>query len=199
MRSRRRERGGRRAVPSASHTRSGTERAGDTAAGRLAGSDSRTEGEAGGRPRGAVPQSSRRPKPGAVRGTGQRSAGRRRRSRTMSDGVPRLRQPHVAVVGDGDPRGPDATRLLEWAEEVGQLLARGGAVVITGGLGGGMRAAARGAAAPGGMTPGILPGADPSDANEWIRLPIATGLGVVRNLVVVTAADSVVAVGGRDR
>jgi uncharacterized protein (TIGR00725 family) len=115
----------------------------------------------------------------------------------MSDGVPRLRQPHVAVVGDGDPRGPDATRLLEWAEEVGQLLARGGAVVITGGLGGVMRAAARGAAAAGGMTLGILPGADPSDANEWIRLPIATGLGVVRNLVVVTAADSVVAVGGR--
>jgi uncharacterized protein (TIGR00725 family) len=115
----------------------------------------------------------------------------------VNERIPRLRLPHVAVVGDGDPRGPDATRILDWAEEIGQLLARGGAVVITGGLGGVMRAASRGATAAGGMTLGILPGADPSEANEWIRIPIATGLGVVRNLVVVTAADAVVAVGGR--
>jgi uncharacterized protein (TIGR00725 family) len=108
-----------------------------------------------------------------------------------------LRPPYVAVIGDGDPRGPDAHRLLEWAEEVGLQLARGGAVVITGGLGGVMRAAARGALGGGGETIGILPGADPSEANEYIRTPIATGLGVVRNLVVVTSADAVVAVGGR--
>jgi uncharacterized protein (TIGR00725 family) len=108
-----------------------------------------------------------------------------------------VRPPYVAVIGDGDPRGPDAHRLLEWAEEVGLELARGGAVVITGGLGGVMRAAARGALGGGGETIGILPGADPSEANEFIRTPIATGLGVVRNLVVVTSADAVVAVGGR--
>ena len=107
------------------------------------------------------------------------------------------RPPYVAVIGDGDPRGPDAHRLLESAEEVGQLLARGGAVVITGGLGGVMRAASRGAIAAGGQTIGILPGADASDANEFVRTPIATGLGVARNFVVVTAADSVVAIGGR--
>ncbi|MEO6060183.1 MAG: TIGR00725 family protein, partial [Candidatus Limnocylindria bacterium] len=68
---------------------------------------------------------------------------------------------------------------------------------ITGGLGGVMRAASRGAQAGGGTTIGILPGADPADANEFVSIPIATGLGVVRNLVVVTAADAVVAVGGR--
>ncbi len=108
-----------------------------------------------------------------------------------------LRPPYVAVIGDGDPRGPDAHRLLQWAEEVGQTLARGGASVLTGGLGGVMRAASRGALAAGGDTIGFLPGADATDANEYVRTPIATGLGVMRNLVVVTAADSVVAVGGR--
>ena len=115
----------------------------------------------------------------------------------MSDRAPAPRSRFVAVIGDGDPRGPDAHRLLEWAEEVGQHLARGGAIVVTGGLGGIMRAASRGAVGAGGETIGILPGADPAEANEYIRTPIATGLGVVRNFVVVTAADAVVAIGGR--
>jgi uncharacterized protein (TIGR00725 family) len=115
----------------------------------------------------------------------------------MSDRPTILRAPFVAVIGDDDPRGADAQRILDAAEEVGQQLARGGAVVITGGLGGVMRAAARGALAAGGETIGILPGSDPSAANEYVRTPIATGLGVARNLVVVTAADAVVAVGGR--
>ena len=115
----------------------------------------------------------------------------------MTDSSVAPRSPFVAVIGDGDPRGPDAHRILEWAEEVGSLLARGGATVVTGGLGGVMRAASRGAAAIGGQTIGILPGADASEANEYVRLPIATGLGVTRNLVVVTSADAVVAVGGR--
>jgi uncharacterized protein (TIGR00725 family) len=107
------------------------------------------------------------------------------------------RPPHVAVVGDGDPRGPDAHRILEWAEEAGHLLARAGATVVTGGLGGVMRAASRGAVGAGGVTIGILPGADPADANEYVRIPIPTGLGVVRNIVVVTASDAVLAIGGR--
>lgn len=104
---------------------------------------------------------------------------------------------HVAVIGDGDPRGPEAHRLLEWAEEVGQLLARAGVVVVTGGLGGVMRAASRGASAAGGETIGILPGSDPDEANEFVSIPVATGLGVARNLVVVTASDAVIAIGGR--
>lgn len=115
----------------------------------------------------------------------------------MSEPRPFTRPPYVAVIGDGDPRGPEAHRLLELAEEVGQHLARGGAIVVTGGLGGVMQAASRGAAGAGGQTIGILPGADPAEANEYVRTPIATGLGVVRNFVVVTAADAVVAIGGR--
>jgi uncharacterized protein (TIGR00725 family) len=115
----------------------------------------------------------------------------------MADALTTPRQIVVAVVGDGDPRGPEAHRILEWAEEVGQRIARGGAAVVTGGLGGVMRAASRGAASAGGYTIAILPGDDPHEANEYVRLPIATGLGVIRNLVVVTSADAVVAVGGR--
>ena len=114
----------------------------------------------------------------------------------MDDGLGE-RTVMVAVIGDGDPRGPDAHRVVEWAEEVGTLLARRGATVVTGGLGGVMEAASRGAVSTGGMTIGILPGDDPREANPYVRLPIATGLGVVRNLVVVTSADAVVAVGGR--
>jgi uncharacterized protein (TIGR00725 family) len=108
-----------------------------------------------------------------------------------------VRPPHVAVIGEGEPSGPDAHRMLEWAEEIGQLLARAGATVVTGGLGGVMRAASRGAAGAGGLTIGILPGANASEANDYVRQAIPTGLGVMRNLVVVTAADAVVAVGGR--
>jgi uncharacterized protein (TIGR00725 family) len=115
----------------------------------------------------------------------------------MTDRAISIRPPYVAVIGDGAPDGPDAQRILEWAEEVGQRLARAGATVITGGLGGVMLAASRGALLAGGETVGILPGADASEANEYVRTPIATGLGVARNLVVVTASDAVIAIGGR--
>jgi uncharacterized protein (TIGR00725 family) len=115
----------------------------------------------------------------------------------MTDPAAVQRPRFVAVIGDGDPRGPDAHRLLEMAEELGQMLARGGATVVTGGLGGVMRAASRGARGADGETIGILPGTDPAEANEYVKVAIATGLGVVRNLVVVTSADAVVAVGGR--
>ena len=115
----------------------------------------------------------------------------------MNETSSHARPRSVAVIGDGEPSGPDAARLLEWAETVGQLLARAGATVITGGLGGVMLAASRGASDAGGPTIGILPGDDPSAANPFVQVPIATGLGVARNLVVVTAADVVLAVGGR--
>ncbi|MDQ3148721.1 MAG: TIGR00725 family protein [Chloroflexota bacterium] len=114
----------------------------------------------------------------------------------MSEVARDPRPPYMAVIGDGEPRGPDAHRILEWAEEVGLELARAGATVVTGGLGGVMEAASRGARTAGGVTIGILPGADASEANRFVSIPIATGLGVVRNLVVVTSADAVIAVGG---
>jgi uncharacterized protein (TIGR00725 family) len=99
---------------------------------------------------------------------------------------------YVAVVGPGEA----CDRELEAAEEVGRELAQRGAVVICGGLGGVMAAACRGAASAGGLTVGVLPGTDREAANEWVQVAIATGLGEVRNALVVRAADAVVAVGG---
>ena len=100
--------------------------------------------------------------------------------------------PYVAVVGAS---GPTAQQEHD-AEIVGRLLAESGAMVVTGGRGGVMAAASRGASAAGGTTVGILPGADRTDANEWVSVAIPTGLGELRNGLVVRAADVVIAVGG---
>lgn len=60
-----------------------------------------------------------------------------------------------------------------------------------------MEAAARGCRSAGGITVGILPGADPSLANPWIMLPLATGMGEARNALVVRGAEAVLAIGGQ--
>lgn len=98
----------------------------------------------------------------------------------------------IAVVG-GSEATPQATAM---AEEVGAALAGAGAVVVCGGLGGIMAAACRGAKSAGGLTVGILPGTDPSAANEWVDVVLATGLGEARNALVVGAAAAVIAIGG---
>jgi uncharacterized protein (TIGR00725 family) len=98
----------------------------------------------------------------------------------------------VAVVGGGEA-GPDA---LAIAEDVGRYLARRDAVVLCGGLGGVMEAACRGAKAEGGTTVGILPTDDRRQANPYVDVAIATGMGEARNALVVRAADVLVAVDG---
>src|SRR3954453_6992823 len=99
---------------------------------------------------------------------------------------------YVAVVGPGEANPEE----LAAAEGVGAELAGRGAIVVCGGLGGVMEAACRGARGAGGVTVGILPGADRADANEFFSVAIATGLGEARNALVVRAADALVAVGG---
>jgi uncharacterized protein (TIGR00725 family) len=99
----------------------------------------------------------------------------------------------VAVVGPGDTT--DA-QLLDAAEEIGAGLARAGCTVVTGGLGGVMAAAARGAQREGGTTIGLLPGDDAAAADPAIDIAVPTGLGEMRNVLVVRAATVVVAVGG---
>ena len=99
---------------------------------------------------------------------------------------------YVAVSGGGEAED-EACRL---AEEVGMELARLGAVVVTGGLGGAMAAACRGAKNRGGTTIGILPSDDRADANAWVDVAVPTGLGEGRNALIVRAADAVVAVAG---
>jgi len=102
------------------------------------------------------------------------------------------RTPYVAVVGPGEA-SPDE---LHTAEEVGAGLAAAGAVVVTGGLGGVMEAACRGARSRRGRTLGILPGDDRDAANGWVEIAVPTGMGELRNGLVVRAADAVVAIGG---
>lgn len=82
------------------------------------------------------------------------------------------------------------------AAAVGRLLAARGAVVVCGGMGGVMGAVSRGAAEAGGTVLGILPGRDRADANDHVTIALATGMGEMRNALVVRAADAVIAVGG---
>jgi uncharacterized protein (TIGR00725 family) len=99
---------------------------------------------------------------------------------------------YVAVVGPSEA-APDE---VEQAEEVGRLLAARGAVVVCGGLGGVMEAVSRGAHRAGGTVVGILPGTDRGDATEHVTIALTTGMGEMRNPLVVRAADAVIAVGG---
>jgi uncharacterized protein (TIGR00725 family) len=98
----------------------------------------------------------------------------------------------VGVVGPGEASAGE----LAIAEELGARLVDLGATVVTGGLGGVMEAACRGAKSRRGLTIGLLPGLDRSEANGWVDVAIATGLGELRNALVVRTSDAVVAVGG---
>ncbi|HZC69377.1 MAG TPA: dethiobiotin synthetase [Jatrophihabitans sp.] len=97
---------------------------------------------------------------------------------------------YVAVVGPGDARPEEVAA----AREIGRLLAEAGAIVLTGGLGGVMAAATAGASAAGGLTVALLPGTDRSVSSATVAIP--TGLGELRNALLVRAADAVIAVGG---
>jgi uncharacterized protein (TIGR00725 family) len=101
-------------------------------------------------------------------------------------------EPYVAVCGP-DPASDD--RRAD-AETIGRLLAEAGAVVVCGGHGGVMEAAAQGARSAGGTVIGILPGTTRTEGNPHLTVAIATGLGELRNGLIVRAADAVIAVGG---
>ncbi len=98
----------------------------------------------------------------------------------------------IAVIGAGEC----APEVASLAEEVGRRLAEKGAILICGGLGGVMEAACRGAKGVGGTTVGVLPGTNPGDANPYVDIPIATGMGPARNVIVVASAQAAIAVGG---
>jgi uncharacterized protein (TIGR00725 family) len=98
----------------------------------------------------------------------------------------------VAVIGGGQCSKEEAKQ----AEEVGRELARRGAILVCGGLGGIMEAACRGASQEGGTTIGILPGDKSKAANPYVQIPIVTSLGEARNVIVVKSAQAVIAIGG---
>ncbi len=100
---------------------------------------------------------------------------------------------NVAVVGPGSDATPSEVAV---AQEVGELVAREGWVLLTGGLGGIMEAASRGAADAGGIVVGVLPGGDPSAANPSVAIPLPSGLGEARNALLVNASEGIVVVGG---
>ena len=86
--------------------------------------------------------------------------------------------------------------ILKLAEEVGAEIARHGAAVVCGGLSGVMEAVCRGARREGGLTIGIIPSDDKHDANPYVQIPIVTGMGMGRNVMLVKTADAIIAVGG---
>jgi len=101
-------------------------------------------------------------------------------------------RPIIAVIGGSTCSGEETVL----AVETGRLLAERGAVLVCGGLSGVMEGAARGAQTNGGVTVGILPGADPAAANRYIDVPLATGLGEMRNFLIVRTAHALIAIGG---
>jgi uncharacterized protein (TIGR00725 family) len=100
----------------------------------------------------------------------------------------------IGVIGQGRDCSPE---LLKDAEEVGYYIAQKNAILICGGLGGVMEAACRGAKNGGGTTIGVIPTTQKSDANDFVDIPIVTGFGEARNIIIVRSADALIAVGGK--
>ena len=105
----------------------------------------------------------------------------------------RDRKLRISVIGAGKDCPKE---IYDIAYKMGRLLARNGFVVVCGGLSGVMEAVAKGASIEGGESIGILPGRDIESANKYITHPIATGLGEMRNLLVVLNGELSVAIGG---
>ena len=103
-----------------------------------------------------------------------------------------MRRPIIAVIGAGEC---DA-RVRELARDVGRRLAEAGRAVVTGGLDGVMKAASQGADEAGGLVVGVLPGGLPDDANRYVQVAVATGMGDARNAIIANTAEAFVAVAG---
>jgi uncharacterized protein (TIGR00725 family) len=98
----------------------------------------------------------------------------------------------IGVIG-GSPCSPEEADL---AERVGRALAKKGAYLVCGGQGGVMEAACKGCRLEGGTTIGILPGEDRKSGNKYVHIPIVTGMGSARNIIVAKSSQAVIAVGG---
>ncbi len=98
----------------------------------------------------------------------------------------------IGVIGAGDCD----EKTYQMAIDVGRGIARHGYVLVCGGLGGVMEGAAKGAKEAGGLTVGILPGFSPEDANPYIDIPIVTGIGHARNILIVRTAAVLIAISG---
>lgn len=106
--------------------------------------------------------------------------------------MPKKQKIIIGVIGSSSTT-PEEELL---AEEVGKKLAERGIIIMCGGLGGVMNATCRGAKLAGGVTIGILPGTSKKDANPYIDIPIPTGIGEARNLIIIRASSSIIAISG---
>ncbi len=82
------------------------------------------------------------------------------------------------------------------AYKLGKEIAKRGHIVVCGGLGGVMEAVSRGSKEEGGISIGLLPGNSIENSNPYITIPVATGIGIMRNLQIVYNSDIIVAVDG---
>ena len=98
----------------------------------------------------------------------------------------------IGVIGAGSCDEAAAAM----AYEIGKGIAEAGYTLVCGGLGGVMEAACQGAFDAGGMTVGILPGDTAEAANPYVKIPVVTGLGIARNVIIVRSSRVLVAVSG---
>jgi uncharacterized protein (TIGR00725 family) len=103
-----------------------------------------------------------------------------------------MRKLRIGVIGPSEA----TAELCSLAEDVGRLIAEAGAILISGGGAGVMEAASKGAKSAGGITVGILPGTNENEANEYVDIPIMTGMGHGRNIINVWSSDAIIAIGG---
>jgi len=103
------------------------------------------------------------------------------------------KQKLIAVIGGSECSADD----YALGEKVGRLLVERGMSIICGGQSGIMEAACKGAVHAGGVTIGILPGNDPGEANQFVTIPIATGMGIGRNIIIIRSAGACIAIDGR--
>lgn len=99
----------------------------------------------------------------------------------------------IAVIGGSQPDNES----LVIAEQVGKLIAEKNAILLTGGMGGVMSAASKGAKNAQGLVIGMLPGTDKKDANPYVDIPIVTGLGEARNIIIARTCDCAIAIDGK--
>jgi uncharacterized protein (TIGR00725 family) len=104
----------------------------------------------------------------------------------------------IGIIGRGIQHANDLIdpKTMEFARQIGRLVAKRGGVVVSGGLGGVMEAASQGAKEEGGLTIGFLPSMDKATGNPFLDVVLPTGLGRMRNLLTARGCDAIIMIGG---
>ena len=104
-----------------------------------------------------------------------------------------MKQKLAAVIGGNSVD----QHLFDFAYRIGKLIAEHNCILVCGGLGGVMEAAAKGAFESDGITVGILPGFEKKEANPYISIPIVTGISTARNVIIARTCDFAIAIDGK--